>query len=114
MMETILKKISALRIRKGMPQKNVAEVLHVTASTYYKMEMGVIKITLSKLLLIAQALEVDCAALLDQEDPEQNLLEAELEEDERLLSQYRSRIIEEQGKLISLLEKNMGYTNETK
>lgn len=112
-METILKKILALRIKRGITQKEIAEVLNITASTYFKMEMGVINISLSKLLLIAQVLEVECTALLDQENPEQDPLMAELEADEQLLSQYRHRIIAEQGKLISLFEKNNGYTDES-
>lgn len=108
MMETILKKITALRMKRDIPQKKIAEFLNITASTYFKMEMGVINITVSKLLLISEVLGVECAALLDQKDPDQDPLESELEEDEYLLSQYRRRIIAEQGKLIGLLEKNKG------
>ena len=104
-MKTILTKISGLRIKRGLGRGKMANIIGVNTSTYTKMEKGVYLISLPRLYQIADALNVKCEALLDNENPELDYLEEQYIKSLDSLRHYNQLIITEQGKLIALHEK---------
>ena len=74
-MKTILSKIAALRMKRGLGRGNLASIINVNTNTYTKMEKGVYVVSIPRLYEIADALNVKCDALLDNDDPEADYLE---------------------------------------
>ena len=54
---TILKKIKALRIEKGISQYELSERLSICQNSYYKIESGKTKLDIYRLLQISTILE---------------------------------------------------------
>ncbi len=104
-MEPILLKISSLRVKKGLGRGQVASAIGVNTNTYTKMEKGMYVINVSRLYGIAEALQVNCDALLDNDDPEADYLEEQYKKVMERLRKCQQMIITEQGKLIELHEK---------
>lgn len=52
------------RIRRGMKQKELAELIHVSDQHISHIENGHTKLSLSSLVAIANALQIDCNTLL--------------------------------------------------
>jgi transcriptional regulator with XRE-family HTH domain len=55
----VLKKIKELRREKGISQKEMAEKLNITASTYQKIEQNIITLNIERFLDICRILEID-------------------------------------------------------
>lgn len=104
-MKIILTKISGLRMKRGLGRGKMASIIGVNTSTYTKMEKGVYLISLPRLYQIAEALNVKCESLLDNDDPELDYLEEQYIKSLDSLRRYNQLIISEQGKLIALHEK---------
>jgi transcriptional regulator with XRE-family HTH domain len=66
-METILTKIQDRRKEKGFSLENMADELHISLSTYRKIENNQCKLTVERMIQIAAALEMHPLELL--EDP---------------------------------------------
>jgi len=67
-MEAILKKIKRVRNQKRLTQKEIAEVLCVSQSSYAKIESGNVALTVDYLLKIAQILNVPVTWFLKDEN----------------------------------------------
>jgi DNA-binding XRE family transcriptional regulator len=104
-MKTILLKISALRMKRGLGRGNLASIINVNTNTYTKMEKGMYVISVPRLYEIAAALEVKCESLLDNDDPEADYLQEQHKKALDRLRKCQQMIITEQGKLIELHEK---------
>jgi DNA-binding XRE family transcriptional regulator len=104
-MKTILSKIAALRMKRGLGRGNLASIINVNTNTYTKMEKGVYVVSIPRLYEIADALNVKCDALLDNDDPEADYLEEQYRKAQQKLQECHQMIISEQGKLIELHEK---------
>ena len=105
-METILTKISTLRLRRGFSRGKMASSIGVNTSTYTKMEKGIYSISLPRLFQIASALNVSCESLLDNDEPEMDYMEEQLIKAQQTLTNYQNLIISSQGRLIELHEKS--------
>ncbi len=101
----ILSKIAALRMKRGLGRGNLASIINVNTNTYTKMEKGVYVVSIPRLQEIADALNVNCEALLDNVDPEADYLEEQYKLAQDKLANYHELIISEQAKLIELHEK---------
>lgn len=81
-------KIAELRVRSGFTQKELADRIKKSETTIQNYESGKIDIPLSSLLAIAEALEVEPAALLGGEEDNfgaEIVIRAYREEDRRTL-----------------------------
>lgn len=58
-MENILKKLRYFRRVKGYTLENMAHELNISASTYRKVEMNETKLTVERLIKIAEILEIE-------------------------------------------------------
>jgi transcriptional regulator with XRE-family HTH domain len=65
MVDKILTNIKEFRNKKGFTNKVMASELNISVAAYRKIEFNQTKLTVEKLLKIAQILEVDTATLLD-------------------------------------------------
>lgn len=64
-MNDILLKIKEMRISKGLTQQDMADLLgYKSKSGYCQLEKGEVKLTLEKMKLISEILDVDPQALL--------------------------------------------------
>lgn len=61
---TILKKIKALRIEKGISQYELSERLNICQNSYYKIESGKTKLDIYRLLQISTILEFNFSEYL--------------------------------------------------
>ena len=61
-------KLEALRKKKGLTQKDVADILKVNRTTYTKYETGVTEPNISALRKLAEIFEVDLNLLLADDD----------------------------------------------
>ncbi len=61
-------KLEALRKKKGLTQKDVADILKVNRTTYTKYETGVTEPNISALRKLAEIFEVDLNSLLADDD----------------------------------------------
>ncbi len=61
---TILKKIKALRIEKGISQYELSERLGICQNSYYKIESGKTKLDIYRLLQISTILEFNFSEYL--------------------------------------------------
>ncbi|MET3113972.1 DNA-binding XRE family transcriptional regulator [Pedobacter sp. CG_S7] len=104
-MKTILLKIATLRMKRGLGRGNLASIINVNTNTYTKMEKGAYVLSMPRLQEIADALKVECDALLDNDDPEAIYLEERYSKAQEKLRQCHQLIISEQSKLIDLHEK---------
>lgn len=61
----IIKKISAIRQRKGLSYENMAHELSITPAAYRKVEMGETKLTVERLFQLSKILETSLSDLLE-------------------------------------------------
>lgn len=64
-MNFILKNIRAIRESKHLSQEYVAMSLRISQSSYAKLESGQSKLTVDRLLLLAEIFKISSAKLLD-------------------------------------------------
>ena len=65
---TLSAKLEVLRKKKGLTQKDVADILKVNRTTYTKYETGVTEPNISALRKLAEIFEVDLNSLLADDD----------------------------------------------
>jgi transcriptional regulator with XRE-family HTH domain len=63
--ENVIRKIAALRMKKGYTYENMAHELSITPAAYRKTEMGGTKLTVERLFQISKILNVSLNDLLD-------------------------------------------------
>lgn len=61
---SVLKKIKEIRKQKGLNQKEMAEKLNISISSYQKIEQGILVLSLNRFLEICMILEIDSYNLL--------------------------------------------------
>lgn len=61
----VIKKIAKARLRKGFSYENVAHELSLTPAAYRKIEVGETKLTVERLLQIAEILDTPLSELLE-------------------------------------------------
>lgn len=61
----IRKRIKEIRYEKGYTQDNMADMLCISQNAYHKIENGYCKLSLSKFIQIAKALEVEITELIN-------------------------------------------------
>ena len=64
---TIANKIRSMRIFRNYSQDYLAAKLHVSQNAYSKIELGRTKVTVEKLLTIADVLDTDACALISED-----------------------------------------------
>lgn len=76
--------IRLARLKKGLSQENLAEMLHISTTAYGDIERNKTEVTVSRLLKISKILEVDLNEILNEiginkdKDEELKRLKAEL------------------------------------
>lgn len=102
---TILRKIKAARVTKGLSQKDMAKQLDVSISTYSRLESGVTKISYDMILKISNILS------LTLYDTDSNILSEEQEKYDALSSDNKLseliNLLEEQQRLNRLILKKL-------
>ncbi len=66
MQNAVNHKIKNIRLRLNMPQKEVADRLEISQSTYAKMEQGIVKVSTERLVALAKIFDVPYDDLLPQ------------------------------------------------
>lgn len=64
-LESILTLLRKQRIKKGLTQADLADVLHVSPRTYRKIESGEINLSLERFLVLCEHYKLDPIALLE-------------------------------------------------
>jgi len=101
-MNTIGKRIRAVRLAKGCTQRQIAQQLHITVPAYSKIELGLTDINLSRLAQIAGVFKLTLAELVSfgnapgqsEADTEHQLAQLEKEAD-----RLQKKVIELYGQL---------------
>ncbi|MEO3407789.1 helix-turn-helix transcriptional regulator [Mucilaginibacter sp. CAU 1740] len=62
--QAILSDIRSIRIKKGYSQGECGAMMHISQNTFSKIESGSLDLTVERLMLIANALDVDFFDLL--------------------------------------------------
>lgn len=94
---TIRNLIKIQRIRKNLSQREIAKRLHITQSTYSRIETGATKIDTHRLLELAKILEIDLEKVFRPSDDNKNSLED--------LIIRQNRIIQEMETLMTMVAK---------
>ena len=63
--KNLIKKITAVRLRKGFSYENIAHELSITPAAYRKIETGETKLTMERLFLISEILDTSLSDLLE-------------------------------------------------
>ncbi|MDR2585725.1 MAG: helix-turn-helix domain-containing protein [Prevotellaceae bacterium] len=63
--ENVIKKIAAVRLRKGYSYENMADDLQITPAAYRKIETGDTKLTVERLFKISEILKTSICDLLE-------------------------------------------------
>jgi transcriptional regulator with XRE-family HTH domain len=63
--ENVIKKIAAIRMKKGYTYENMAHELSITPAAYRKTETGETKLTVERLFQISEILNASLSELLD-------------------------------------------------
>lgn len=83
--------IRQIRLKKGFSQENVAEMLHISNTAYGDIERNTTEVTVSRLIKIAQILEVNYNELIVEiSKNDNNKAEVERLKAELLLAQIES------------------------
>ncbi len=83
--------IRQIRLKKGLSQENVAEMLHISTTAYGDIERNTSEVTVGRLLKIARILEVNHNEFIGEiAENENNKAEVELLKAELLLAQIES------------------------
>lgn len=98
--EAIGKRIRVARHHKGLSVEELAPMVGLVPQTIYRMEIGVVGTTLTRLLDICKVLDIDIAELLGVADNDSTQL--------RLAMRGRHLTPEQLGQLIELVQKLTG------